>query len=367
MPLSELTTGRRARALASAALLTVLAGCSTGVKPAPPGPAAASVTIMTFNVENLFDTRHDEGKNDLTYLPLSAKEAPEHVAACAEISNERWRNDCLHWDWSEAALSHKLGVLAAAILQVNNGRGPDIVALAEVENLAVLERLRIDYLGAANYRPAILVEGNDLRGIDVAYLSRLEPVGEALLHPIAFPAFDDRRVEDTRGILEATFRLPGGSLLTGYAVHFPAPYHPFEMRIVAYGALNRLAAGLPPDRLVFAAGDFNTPSAEDARENMLERFVEPYWLVSHASGCGDCKGSYYYARNDEWSFLDMLLLSRNLADNGNAPWHFAAGSLQVANKGPGQMAPNGAPARFTLPGPTGVSDHWPLVVTLRPR
>ena len=30
------------------------------------------VIIMTFNVENLFDYIHDEGKNDETYLPIEA-------------------------------------------------------------------------------------------------------------------------------------------------------------------------------------------------------------------------------------------------------------------------------------------------------
>ena len=30
---------------------------------------ASDLTLMTFNVENLFDLRHDEGKNDETYLP----------------------------------------------------------------------------------------------------------------------------------------------------------------------------------------------------------------------------------------------------------------------------------------------------------
>ena len=27
--------------------------------------------IMTYNVENLFDTQHDEGKNDFDFLPDS--------------------------------------------------------------------------------------------------------------------------------------------------------------------------------------------------------------------------------------------------------------------------------------------------------
>ncbi|MCH2100039.1 MAG: hypothetical protein MK142_16780, partial [Pseudomonadales bacterium] len=45
--------------------------------------AAEPIRIMTFNVENLFDTTHDEGKNDETYLPLSVKQSDAHRAKCA--------------------------------------------------------------------------------------------------------------------------------------------------------------------------------------------------------------------------------------------------------------------------------------------
>ena len=43
----------------------------------------ARVSLMTYNVENLFDTVHDEGKDDYAYLPLSVKQAhPEYLATC---------------------------------------------------------------------------------------------------------------------------------------------------------------------------------------------------------------------------------------------------------------------------------------------
>ena len=65
-------------------------------------------------------------------------------------------------------IEQKLKSIAAAILQVDGGRGPDILALQEIENAGVLDRLRREYLAAANYRPPVLIEGEDLRGIDVA-------------------------------------------------------------------------------------------------------------------------------------------------------------------------------------------------------
>jgi hypothetical protein len=37
-----------------------------------PAAQSESFTIMTFNAQNLFDTKDDEGKDDKAYLPLEA-------------------------------------------------------------------------------------------------------------------------------------------------------------------------------------------------------------------------------------------------------------------------------------------------------
>jgi len=329
-----------------------------------PASARAAITIMTFNVENLFDTRHDAGKNDLTYLPLQQKQNEAHQAACAKIEVERWRDQCRSWDWSEAVLEKKMRAVAGAILQVDDGRGPDIVALQEVENVSVLERLRKVHLQAAGYLPAILIEGRDERGIDVAFLSRLPLAAEPVLHDYDATGLADKRAADTRGILQATFQMPDGSLLTGFSVHFPAPYHPTEMRVTAYQQLSRLKRLLPPDHYVFAAGDFNTTSEEVRNRNMLERFAYPDWTVAHELGCGGCRGTQYYARGDSWSFLDMILWSPAASRGKKTTWKIAADSVRVANRGPGQVTTQATPARFELPDGTGVSDHWPLVLSI---
>lgn len=347
--------------------LTMVAGACQSPAQRAPAASTAAVTIMTFNVENLFDNTDDPGKDDATYLPLAAKQNDAHRQGCATIEVDRWREQCLYWDWSDELVERKLAVVAAAILQVNNGRGPDILALQEIENVRILERLRTEYLTDAGYLPAILIEGTDLRGIDVAFLSRLPLNSEPQLHPITFDAEFASRVADTRGILQADFELPDGSVLTGFAVHFPAPFHPTDMRISAYKTLNALRAELPGSRPAFAAGDFNTTSTEDAREKLLDRYARPYWQVAHDLGCGDdCRGSAYYARDDTWSFLDMLLWSP--ANRGaNATWDIRANSVRLANQASGQRQNNGTPARFDPAGGPGVSDHWPLQVTIESR
>lgn len=323
-----------------------------------------TITLMTFNVENLFDNVDDPNKNDQTYLPIEAKKSDEHIAECDKITVPTWRDQCLNWDWNDAILEKKLSAIAGAILAVNDGRGPDIVALQEVENIEIVERLRRDYLKDADYAPAILLEGHDVRGVDVAFLTRLPTVGDAILHPVPTEGIDPARYGDTRGILEATFELPDGSLLTAYAVHFPAPFHPTAMRQIAYRQLNELRATLPDDRYVVAAGDFNTSSSENRRTDLLGRLVRPYWTIAHETGCAGCKGTQYYAPDDSWSYLDMILWSPAKNRGADATWSIRAGSVEVANKGPLQINENGKPANFELPEGSGVSDHWPLIVDI---
>lgn len=353
------------------AILLAAGGCAQETAPPPTDRMpvdAAQVTIMTFNVENLFDTRDDPGKDDRSYLPLEMKQAPEHKAACAAVEVPQWRDQCLNWDWSEEILERKLNVVAATILQVDDGAGPDILALQEVENVGVLERLRTEHLADAGYRPAILLEGDDVRGIDVAFLSRFELASRPRLHRIPFDRSASDRVGDTRGILEATFILPDGSHLTGYAVHFPAPFHPTAMRAAAYEFLSTLKRALPADRPAFAAGDFNTTSEEDGEQSMLERFARPDWTVVHEHGCrdaaGECRGSSYYARDDTWSYLDMILWGPVHDRGARATWRLREGSVRIANAIPDQVRADGTPRRFALPEGTGVSDHWPLYFTI---
>lgn len=322
---------------------------------------APDITVMAFNVQNLFDNIDEPGKDDKAYLPYSAKQNEAHITECNTIEVESWRNECLNLDWSDAAVEHKLSVVAAAILQVNDGRGADVIALQEIENIDILERLRTGYLAGAGYRPGILIDGSDVRGIDVAFLTRLPVVGEPVLHALELPEEFAARQGDTRGVLEATFELPDGSQLTGFSVHFPAPFHPTPMRVVAYNHLNALKRDAPPEHNVFAAGDFNTTTTENEQQGMLERFVRPFWQIAHEA-CSGCPGTHYYARDDSWSFLDMVLYAP--ANEGNA-WQIR--SVQLANRIPAQVTSDGTPNRYRSAERTGVSDHWPIVATLERR
>ena len=324
-------------------------------------PTVESVTVMTFNAQNLFDTIDDPNKDDKAYLPIEDKRTEPHRLACNKIPVDNWRNECLNLDWDDAALDHKLDTLAATIRQVNDGRGADIIVFQEIENQSVLDRLRTGKLADLAYLPAILIEGTDARGIDVAILSRYPVHGEPELHPFAVPEYPER-AGDTRGVLQATFLLPDGSLLTTFAVHFPAPYHPTPMRVAAYEHLNSLLESLPTDHHAFAAGDFNTTSTEDTREDLLDDYARPYWSIAHDLGCDACKGTYYYVPDTNWSFLDMVLFAP--ASGGKTTAQIRGDSVEIANHYPPQVSKNNTPEHFRSENGSGVSDHWPLIATI---
>jgi len=66
---------------------------------------AKKLNIMSYNVENLFDTTHDIGKLDYTYLPKSIKDTSREVQEyCQSVGVPRWKEECYNIDWTDAKL-----------------------------------------------------------------------------------------------------------------------------------------------------------------------------------------------------------------------------------------------------------------------
>src|SRR5262245_9972615 len=130
------------------------------------------VTVMSYNVENLFDTEDNPAREgDNTYLPRSQKGTAEHIALC-ERNNDpgAHRDECLNLDWNDNVLAKKIANLAAVIGRFD-GSGPDILVLQEVENQQILNRLRAALPGPDSYVTAINLDDSPGRGINVAILS----------------------------------------------------------------------------------------------------------------------------------------------------------------------------------------------------
>lgn len=327
------------------------------------------VVLMSYNVENLFDTTHDQGKNDYPRLPFKQKKSEKHKAICSKERVDRYRDECLYLDWNEDVLKRKFERLADVVKQVNNGQGADLLFLQEVENINVLNLWMEHSLRSLGYTEVVLVEGPDSRGIDTAFISKLPLVSKAKLHAVEFEATNGLKsddLSDSRGILEASFKLPNGEVLTAFSLHLPSQAAPSEKRRQVLKKLASIKAALPKERLVIAAGDFNITGLEEVREEMIAQHMLPEFLLSHEIGCKHCKGTHNY--RGEWSFLDMMFFSKNMElAEGQKGWKVIPESITTVSSSKYQIQSNSfTPSRFGEgQDVTGVSDHLPIMAVIR--
>lgn len=304
-----------------------------------------TISVMTYNLENLFDTEDDPKKNDEAYLPKDYKLKNQTILRkCNRIKDYRWRNECLNLDWSEKAMYSKMNRISDVILKSHNWIGPDILILQEVENLKTIETLRTKYLKKYFPYPAILIEGQDDRGIDLAILSKLPLNSKPKLHPVT-----------SRGILESELILKDKSKISVLAVHFPSQRSPYKKRKTALEKLDVIIGNLPKENLILVAGDMNITNDELKSFDPFKAFKSRFY-ISHLDGCKTCLGTHYYGPKKSWSFLDVIMVSKN-----HPNWKLDIDSISIFNKSLYQTNTSGLPEKFNLgKKQTGVSDHWPL-------
>ncbi|MES3038258.1 MAG: endonuclease/exonuclease/phosphatase family protein [Bdellovibrionota bacterium] len=318
-------------------------------------------SIMAFNVENLFDTLHDENTNDETYLPKAVKDAsPELQAKCALQTNEFYKKECLELDWSETVVQAKLKNVAETILSVDGGRGPDVLLVEEVENERILVQLRDNHLQNAGYQTLVHIEGFDTRGIDVAVMSRYPLRGQPILHKIPFKGLnpeDQAGMDKSRGILEVPLTLPDGSPMTVMALHFPSQSNPRYWREQAVDFLKQLLANRS-DVFTVVGGDFNISAKEEAETKWFSSALSMVGTVSHIAACQKCKGTHYY--KGEFEFLDALIFPNGSVVRSELPWKVDLATIEVIRNNPRHVTPAGVPIRFDPVKMSGVSDHLPI-------
>ncbi|WP_068312583.1 endonuclease/exonuclease/phosphatase family protein [Polycladidibacter hongkongensis] len=337
------------------------------------------VTIMAYNVENLFDATDDTGNpRDDTFLSLSDKQqrGAAHRQACLEYNEEgsRYFKECMELDWSPATYASKLASLRKVFASF--APAPQVIVVPETENRQVLEDLVDGSLAAKGYNTIVQLDTSDepqSRGIDVGMVASLPLTGSPQAIKVfdaAHPAPQDCR--PTRDILKAQFELPGGEGLTVFGVHFPAG-RGYECRKAAMRVLNAEVAKLPTGALAVAAGDFNF-NCDDLKNGEFQALAKAGgWLFPpEIAGCR-APGSSFYGRNQTWSFLDMILVSESLNPEQVPPnnWVADLGSFRTVVTQPGQYMvdpkyKNFKPRRFDPATGEGVSDHFPIEMQLLP-
>lgn len=313
-------------------------------KPETRTVAGKEVKIMTYNLENLFDTINDPKKDDETYLPLNKKDKK----ACQKAKKPHWIKECLYTNWTEFSLKEKMKRLA----QVIHSYRPDILFVQEIENLSLLKRFNKEYLG---FSSVYLIESPDKRGIDVGILTNLKPNNKE--KPKLNLPNNKVSKKPSRGVLEVSLFLPNNESLTVYALHLPSQGSLTSLREQALKELNRLSIQTAGYKI--AAGDFNITKKE---KNLYDQLLAKRWLVSHNLGCSECKGSYYYHPKRSWSFFDAILFSK---DFNQKTWRIDTDSIQILNSLDVQKNKFGTPKKFNQgKEKTGVSDHWPVAAKI---
>ena len=298
--------------------------------------SVAAQVFVELNCENLFDTRHDEGKQDEEFTPDGARR------------------------WTRTRYWRKLNAIGQELLSCSE-RLPDIVALVEVENDTVLHDLtRRSLLRGAGYQ-YIMTASPDVRGIDVALLYQPARFRPLCYDMISVAPLDGMR--PTRDILYVKGETIGADTLHVFVVHAPSRYGgELETRPHRLLVAQTLTAALDTlhDADVIVAGDFND-YADSRSLEILEQAGLRNVSRSASGAAGRARGTYRY--RGEWHSLDHILLSRSLAERTDSIFINDAEFLLEPETTYGGWRP-----RRTYNGyryQRGYSDHLPLVLLLR--
>lgn len=303
--------------------------------------------FVSWNVENFFDDRDDPANHD---------------------ADEDW------FGTDPSAFARKVDALRDAVLLYNDGHGPDILAMVEVESLRCVEALR-DALNArltAAWRYSGIVQRDDRTGrrFAPAILTRLAIREDLTRGP---SDFGNRRILEAHlesegrplVILEAhwTSRLRGDETVEKRSRYAEAMYG-------RYLALRRSEPGLD----VILAGDFNDEPDDPSLTDSLHAVTDPA-LVREADAEPDLldlvttpslrgEGTYYL--NGRWEFLDHILAPPELLDDRG--WSLRRDTLEIGNFPDLRQGRTGRPRKFGGPNSgvaRGYSDHFALAVRLR--
>jgi len=337
-----------AAGLASVFLLLVVA--MTGCQPAFPGPdeeggkGGHSVFFCFWNAENFFDDENNnrKGPGDKEYDPWYAN----------------------HPD----ILKLKLAKLTEALLKMNKGNGPDIIALVEVESVRAGELLR-DALNAKlpdklAYTGVVMKELTAGRHIAPCIITRIPVVGGKT-----------QLLGKHERILKATLKLDGKELVLIVA-HFTSRLDGGEKRRADYGDVIygtfRAMVTANPKVDVLVCGDFNDGPDDTSivkhlravgdRQAVLRPGTEPKLFNLLADKDAKKYGTHYF---NHWLIFDQIMVSPGMLDAEG--WSCDADSVQPFNSlfRPGDKLKR--PWRFGGPnekGPRGYSDHFPMTMQL---
>lgn len=319
------------------------------------GMAQQRYRIVSYNVENLFDTRDDPDTRDEDFTPFGKQH------------------------WNQVKYTDKLLKLSRALKAVGEGEWPVLIGLCEVENRWVVSDLITKTsLKDGNYA-IVHQDSPDKRGIDVALLYNKEKFKllEEDFLPVVFPEEPDLA---TRDILYARGIFDGKDTLHVFVCHFPSmsggeASSEWKRERAAFILKNKIREiqSAQPRAAIIAMGDLNGKAHRPAQVKVLgakssdtSPFIDTVLYNTGFYLLHKDYGSYKYKGN--WQTIDHIFVSGALLKGTlslKASAHaipFSAPFLLEEDK-----AYYGFKPYRTYLGPRyhgGFSDHLPLYLDL---
>jgi predicted extracellular nuclease len=308
-----------------------------------------SFYVASWNVENLFDTYDEPLKDDAEFLPESEKQ------------------------WTDARFDQKLSNLAKVVNYMNDGCGPDVIGLVEVENMNVVKLLAYklrdrDYVIAHRESP-------DERGIDCALMYDRKVFSIVMVDTIRVILPSGY---NTRYILHVTLN----HLSSHSNIHFIVNHWPSRRGGEAKSEPNRWAAAialktvvdslltLNKNEQIILMGDFNDEPNNSSISKILHaknfdckpgEKKSHYLLNLSFEKFLNGEGSYLFG--SDWNMIDQLIVSPALSDNKGVD--YLCNSFEVIKP---EFMLSKSENRIGGPFPTysgnryfgGFSDHFPV-------
>lgn len=234
-----------------------------------------SISVLFYNVENLFDVADDTTKNDNEFLPTSKK----------------------HWNYNK--MQDKIHKIAQVILAAEL---PDVIGLCEVENEWVVNQLKYHQFLKNKHYEVLHIESPDQRGIDCALLYDSKKFDLLAFKAEAVKLKGQR---NTRDILIATLASKKDTF-TFFVNHWPSRYggkkKSIPKRIIAANTLKHVLDSVNKIGLkIIAMGDFND-EPKDSSLQLLKKYKNP---------SGALNGTIKY--RGKWQMFDQFIYSPNIA------------------------------------------------------
>ena len=313
-----------------------------------------------YNLENLFDTCHDAGKNDYEYLPDGANR------------------------WTGLKYSSKLKNMARVLSEMGTDKLPGVgcaaIGVSEVENAKCLEDLcNQEPLKAKNFK-YLLLEGPDRRGVDcgLVYNPKLFQVRDVKLVPYIYILPEDS-ARATRGFLTVSGTL-AGEHVTIVVNHLPSRGATSFYREEGGRQIRLVVDSLvkaDPNVKILVMGDMNDDpqdksmaEALGAKRKMKDVPNEPgglwnpWWDVL-ASGTGTLQ------YDGKWNLFDQIIVSNALLDRDGKKdyktlklWNYQTFRRDYLFQKEGKYKGNTLRTHAGGAWLNGYSDHLPTVVYL---